>query len=121
MAAEVAAAPAPTVPAAAAGKDDKPKDRVKRLERPDRTILDSQSEKLMAQVERCQARILEIKSIIDAKKNNRRGMSSGPGGAARQALNGLRAEFKAALVSQSAGRSLRSIVGPGSAFFRTRG
>ena len=101
MAAEVAAPSAPKVPTDAKDGASKVKERVKRLEKPDRTILDSQVEKLNAQVERCQARILEIKSIIDAKRNNRRGMSAGPGGAARQALTALRAEFKAALVSTS--------------------
>lgn len=77
------------------------KEKVKRLEKPDRGILDEQISKLQNQVDTCQARIQEIKVIIENKKEGRKQIGSG-GQLARTRMAELRAQFKAALDEKNA-------------------
>eukprot|EP00238_Polyblepharides_amylifera_P002549 CAMPEP_0196573916 /NCGR_PEP_ID=MMETSP1081-20130531/3730_1 /TAXON_ID=36882 /ORGANISM="Pyramimonas amylifera, Strain CCMP720" /LENGTH=478 /DNA_ID=CAMNT_0041891771 /DNA_START=260 /DNA_END=1696 /DNA_ORIENTATION=+ len=75
--------------------------RVKRIEKPDRAVLDSQNEKLQAQIALCQARIQEIGGLIENKKNGRKHVSAG-GQLARNRLMELRSEFKGAMDAKNA-------------------
>ena len=83
------------------------KERIQRLPKPDRTILDGQVGKLQAQCDKCQERINEIKKLIEGKRNNRRNVSSGSQ-MARTALAELKSQFQSALVWSSKSGFLRS-------------
>lgn len=79
-------------------------ERVKRPEKPDRTELDSQVEKLHAQIDQCQARITQIKVLIDQKKDSRKHVGSG-GFMARSRLAELRQDYRSNLDVKNALRT----------------
>eukprot|EP00243_Klebsormidium_subtile_P009245 TRINITY_DN4581_c0_g1_i1.p1 TRINITY_DN4581_c0_g1~~TRINITY_DN4581_c0_g1_i1.p1 ORF type:complete len:537 (+),score=266.82 TRINITY_DN4581_c0_g1_i1:151-1761(+) len=101
MAEATAAAEAPsTAPDAAPEGDQKVAskgertERVKRLDRPNRAALDEEIAKLNQTVDQHQARIQEIKVLIDNKKAGRQGVS-GEVAEARNKLNELVNHYKA--------------------------
>mmetsp|Transcript_10177 Transcript_10177/g.11914 ORF Transcript_10177/g.11914 Transcript_10177/m.11914 type:complete len:494 (+) Transcript_10177:143-1624(+) len=76
----------------------------KRLDKPDRTFLDSQIGKLQGQIDKCQNRVAEIKTLIDNKRAGRKDIGT-EGNMARNRLAELRAEFRARLDEKNAMRA----------------
>jgi len=71
--------------------------KAKRMDKPDRAGLDDKVAQLQATIDDSQARIAQLKGLIDAKKDSRRHVGGG-GAPARAKLGQLRAEFKSVVV-----------------------
>eukprot|EP00958_Prasinococcus_capsulatus_P001101 scaffold101_cov373-Prasinococcus_capsulatus_cf.AAC.3 len=96
---------APAAAAAAAPVTEAPKvpSKIVRYEKPDKAAHEAEVAVLLADIDKCQERMNQLKAEVDGKIENRRSVATGAQ-LARQRLIELRAEFKVALDEKNAVR-----------------